>query len=415
MIQKINPGKRTGKILIPASKSDAQRAILAAVFTNGMSRIRNIGNSSDVHAMLGIVSQLGANVTMDGNDALITGSKQLPKEGTFDVRESGLAFRMLTAVLGVIGGEFTVEAEGSLLNRDQKFIVDFLSENGVEVVSNEYKAPFKINGKLKGSSFKIDGSMSSQFLSGLLIGLPISENRKTVIRVKNLKSIPYINMTLDTLRKFGVDVEDHLDHTKFTIPGEQCFQVTDYEVEADWSSASYWLVASALGHSVALQGLNANSYQADRALIKALYESGCVIGLDDNEITVNGTARVSLDFDATHCPDLFPALALYAAFTPGVSRIKGVSRLVNKESNRGSALKAEFQKMGVIVELQDDYMLIHGGGGIHSASINSHNDHRIAMAFAIAGTMVKEGLMIENAEAVGKSYPEFWDDLKNLN
>lgn len=414
MIQKVKTGRRVGSISVPSSKSDAQRAILASVFTHGLSRVRNMGTSADVRSMIDIANQLGAAIQIEGNDLLITGSNALPKHGEFNPKESGLGIRMLLAVLAVLGGDFKVNAEGSLLNRDQKFILEFLEDNGVQIHSNNNKPPFQLKGKLDGRSFHLDGSMSSQFLSGLLIGLPLSENKKTVLHVKDLKSVPYVNMTLDTLRKFGVEVANK-DHRKYTIPGNQKFEVTDYEVEADWSAASYWLVAGALGHDIQVNGLNPNSYQADRALITALYDSGCSIDLNERAIRVTGSTRVTLDFDATHCPDLFPALAIYGAFTNGVSRIKGISRLANKESDRATVLKSELQKIGVLVELEDDYMLIHGGGDVHSATIDSHYDHRIAMAFAIAGTMIKGGLTIENAEAVNKSYPEFWEDLEKLD
>ena len=410
MIRKVKYGIRRGKVRVPASKSDAQRAILAAVFTNGTSRVRNPGVSEDVKAMLSNAKHLGATISQDGNDVLITGTKVFPTEGTFNAGESGLGIRMLLAVLASIGGDFEINAEGSLLERDQQFIVDFLSENGIQIVSKNGKPPFKLSGQLSQRTLHVDGSMSSQFLSGLLIGLPLRGNKETVVRVNDLKSIPYVNMTLDTLRKFGVSVAND-DHKKYTVSGSQTYQVTDYQTEDDWSAASYWLVAAALGHKIEVNGLNTKSNQADKALIETLHQSGCLI---DQSIMVDGSKRCSLDFDATHCPDLFPALAIYAAFTNGVSRVKGIHRLANKESDRGTVIKSELQKMGVPVELEGDYMLIHGGGAIHSAVIDSHNDHRIAMAFAIAGTLLKDGVTIEGADAVNKSYPEFWEHLESL-
>ena len=373
--------------------------------------MRNPGVSEDVKAMLRNAKQLGATISQDGNDVLITGTKVFPTEGTFNAGESGLGIRMLLAVLASIGGDFEINAEGSLLERDQQFIVDFLLENGIETVSNNGKPPFKLSGQLSQRTLHLDGSMSSQFLSGLLIGLPLRDNKETVVHVNDLKSIPYVNMTLDTLTKFGVIVTND-DHKKYTVPESQTYQVTDYQTEDDWSAASYWLVAAALGHKIEVNGLNSKSNQADRVLIQALHQSGCII---DQSIIVDGSKRCSVDFDVTHCPDLFPALAIYAAFTNGVSRVKGIHRLANKESDRGTVIKSELQKMGVPVELEEDYMLIHGGGAIHSAVIDSHNDHRIAMAFAIAGTLLKDGVTIEGADAVNKSYPEFWEHLESLS
>ena len=197
MIQKIKSGLRKGNVQVPASKSDAQRAILAAVFTNGTSRVKNPGVSADVKAMLSNAKQLGATISQDGIDVLITGAKILPTEGVFNAGESGLGIRMLLAVLASIGGEFEINAEGSLLERDQQFIVDFLSENGIKIESNSGKPPFRLSGQLTQRTLHVDGSMSSQFLSGLLIGLPLGGNKETVVRVNDLKSIPYVNMTLD--------------------------------------------------------------------------------------------------------------------------------------------------------------------------------------------------------------------------
>ena len=182
-------------------------------------------------------------------------------------------------------------------------------------------------------------------------------------------------------------------------------------MEGDWSSASYWFVASALGQDIKVKGLSFQSLQADKALLEVFNIANCTVVQSENGFQIHGNERKAFVFDATHCPDLFPALVVFASLTPGVSKINGVHRLQNKESDRGKVLQAEFEKLGVRIDLEDDVMHIHGQASISGGTINANNDHRIAMCFGVLGMFTTTPIIIDGAEAVIKSYPSFWEEL----
>ncbi len=418
MRQVIHPGLLSGNITIPASKSDSQRAILCAALAVGTSRLSGIGKSDDEIAMLRAVEQMGAviqneneNENERGNVVLITGIKKLPEGLTLSAGESGLGLRLLTCVSASFDQKVMLTGRGSLLLRPMNFFDTVLPRFGCTVSTNEGFLPIEIQGPLTGTTTQVDGSMSSQFISGLLMALPRSKEPSS-LEVIDMKSGPYIQMTLHTLSQFGIVIGNETN--RFRIPGNQHYLATDYSVEADWSSASYWLVAAALGHPVSVSGLNMRSLQADKALLRALMNAGCRVLFDENEIRVDGSALRSFEFDATDCPDLFPALVVLAAKCNGISEIKGVHRLVHKESDRGKALRTEFGKMGLKIDLENDRMLIHGTGKLQGAEVDSHHDHRIAMCLGIAGSIANGVTILTNADSVSKSYPGFWECFKSL-
>jgi 3-phosphoshikimate 1-carboxyvinyltransferase len=291
---------------------------------------------------------------------------------------------------------------------------DYLPKMGVEVHSENGFPPLKINGKLNVGRYEIDGSLSSQFISGLLFGFS-RLNGISTIQVNNLFSRPYVDMTLNTLRAFGaIIIETEKD--SFSIQARE-LKATRYKVEADWSSASYWLVASALGQDVNVHNLNLESKQADKSLLKVFEVANCIIDFS-NGLKIDGKNRKPFQFDATDCPDLFPALVVFAAGINGKSIISGTNRLVHKESNRALTLQSEFGKLGLRIELTENEMHVFGTGKLTGGKVHSHNDHRIAMSLGIASCLANSIIEIEGAEAVSKSYPTFWDDfeqLKNFN
>ena len=415
MNKKINPGKLFGRLVVPPSKSDAQRAILAASLAKGTSQIYNIGSSDDERAMLRNIQALGTTLEERQTHHAITGGKQatnVEDKISLNVGESGLGLRLLAAICASLRTKTELTGEGSIMNRPQSFFEEHLTQLGVKVVSNNGKLPIELHGTIKGGKLEIDGSVSSQFLSGLLMALPLlSEDSELTVR--NLKSIPYVRMTLATLNSFGIKI-DHERFERFKIKGNQHYVPTKYAIESDWSSASYWLVASSLGHDVKCVGLSLDSYQADKAILDAFVAANCVVAIDEEGVKVDGTQRHAFAFDATHSPDLFPALVAFATFCEGTSRISGVHRLRHKESDRASALVSEFSKLGVQISIEQDAMVITGVSDIGSSTVDSHNDHRIAMCLAIAGLNSKNGLEVKGAEAVSKSYPEFWKDLEAL-
>ena len=289
---------------------------------------------------------------------------------------------------------------------------DFFQNSGVLFNSSANFLPVELEGKLERENLLVDGSESSQYISGILLGLPFL-SPSTCLKVINLASKPYVEMTLKTLKAFGIEIEND-DFKSFKWIKPTTYKATNYTIESDWSAASCWLVAAALGADIQLKGLSMVSKQADIQILRALEQANCKMLSMEECIEIDGSTRVPFEFDATDCPDLFPALATLAAFTAGVSTIKGVNRLATKESSRGEVLRSEFAQLGINIELQNNYMLIHGKSKVNGGTVSSHHDHRIAMCFAIAGMFASEIITIEHAEAVSKSYPEFWEHFEKL-
>jgi len=413
MFKSIVPRFRKGSLNIPTSKSDGQRSLLAAALVKGESTLTNLGHSHDELSMLKTIEQLGAIVNKKNeNTYLIDGIDSFPKYASINIGESGLGIRLITSVCAANDGQFKIEGKGSLTERPMNFFTETLPQFGVKINSNDNYIPLFVEGPMIGNKVVIDGSLSSQYLSGLLMALPLLKEDSELI-VTDLKSIPYVQMTLNTLNKFGIEIEnDSFKH--FKIKGNQIYKPTNYTIESDWSSASYWLIASAIGMDIKITGLQMGSLQADKELLNAFLAANCSVINTQNGLKIEGTKRTPFVFDATHCPDLFPALAVFAAYCNGTSSIKGVERLKHKESDRGIVLQTEFKKLGVHIELNGDEMLVHGTGKVNGGTIHSNNDHRIAMCFAIAGCFAEDTITVEQAEAVGKSYPDFWKDLEGL-
>jgi len=308
--------------------------------------------------------------------------------------------------------EITITGEGTLLKRKLGNIAEPLQNLGVKCSSNNGFLPVKVKGPFHGGEVEVDGSESSQFISGLLMALPLATSDSVVI-VHDLKSRPYIDLTIDLLKKFNIKIENR-DYQHFKIQGNQKYQAADIQLEGDWSGAAFLLVAAALNGEIRVTGLNQFSEQADRDILVALADAGVQLKQENGEISVSKSQLSAFEFDAAHCPDLFPPLAVLAAAANGVSKIKGVDRLKNKESNRGKTLQEELGKLGIGIILDGNLMLVKGGK-IKGGTVFSHHDHRIAMAAAVAGLIAEEPVIIQSAECVSKSWPSFFDDLKTLN
>ncbi|MDP4797817.1 MAG: 3-phosphoshikimate 1-carboxyvinyltransferase, partial [Crocinitomicaceae bacterium] len=348
----------SGKVVIPPSKSDGQRAILCAGLSAGKSIIYNVGQSNDELAMIRNIQQFGAKVEIRENEIEVDGSINFPQNVEFNCGESGLGLRLMTSICSVFEGKHTLTGEGSILNRSQTFFSEEFPKMGLEVESNNGFLPITLNGHLKPGIYKVDGSQSSQYISGLLMALPLLKSDSELI-IEDLKSKPYIDMTLSTLASFGIEIR--IEGNKYIIQGNQFYTPTNYKVENDWSSASCWLAAAALGQKIELSGLSISSKQADVAMLDALYAANCNVEFLVDSIRVDGENRRAFTFDATDCPDLFPALVVLALGCSGKSTVKGVRRLKNKESDRGTVLQREFNKLGIKIELLDDEMHIFGG------------------------------------------------------
>jgi 3-phosphoshikimate 1-carboxyvinyltransferase len=413
MDKEVQAGLLKGVIQISPSKSDAQRVMLAAALAKGTSIIHNVGNSADEIAMQSVIECIGARIQNVSPSTLrIIGIDRFPEKLALNVGESGLGARLVIPICAAHEGQYEINGEGTLCARPMKFFEEVLPVLGVSIKSKDGFLPFTVNGPMYATEIVVDGSQSSQYISGLLMALPLLKE-SSVLQVENLKSIPYLKMTLNTLSTFGIEIQQQ-DYKEFLIKGNQSYLSTEYSVEGDWSSASYWLVASALGADIYVNGLSMSSLQADKKILDAFVGAGCTIKHTDQGIAIDGNDRHTFIFDATHCPDLFPSLVLFAALTEGTSKIKGVQRLKYKESDRGEVLKKEFEKLGISIEIVEDIMLIHGKTSINGGMVDSHHDHRIAMCMGIAGLFSTSPITIQHSDAVAKSYPEFWSHLDKL-
>jgi 3-phosphoshikimate 1-carboxyvinyltransferase len=409
----VKPGVRKGIIHVPPSKSDSQRALLCAALADGKSNIDHVGNSADEQAMLRAISDLGASITVrEEGKYTIEGMQSLLKNTQVNAHESGLAARLLTAVCASGDENITITGSGSLVSRTMEFYAEVLPQFGVKLSDFNGHLPITVQGPMLGKEIEIDGSISSQFISGLLIALPLAHGTSRV-KIVNLASRPYVDMTLKTLRTFGIDIEK-IDQDTYSIVGDQRYQASDCTIEGDWSAASCWLTAAALGADLSISGLSSSSAQADKQMLAALMSAGCSIHFSKDGIRINGDKKHPFEFDARDSPDLFPALVTLAAHIPGKSIIYGANRLIHKESNRAASMCSEFFKLGIAIEHIDDALHIHGKSSLLGGEVQAHNDHRIAMALGICGLFSQGPIVINGSESVGKSYPSFWTDMDAL-
>ena len=417
MIARIKPSVVSGEINSSPSKSSMQRACAAALLHLGDTIIYNPGISDDDHAALEIIEKLGATVSFQNDSSIHISSKGVhPIDTIIHCGESGLSLRMFTPIAALSDKKITIDGKGSLLKRPIPFFEKILPKLNVDVTTNEGRLPIVIHGPLQPSNIEIDGSGSSQYLTGLLMAFGACVNQPTVIKVEKLESKPYIDLTLSVMADFGlnVPVNDRYLTFSFLTTKNTKKETIQYTVEGDWSGAAFLLVAGAIAGSVVVSGLQNHSTQADRAILNVLTDAGCKVVVNESTIAVSKSLLKGFQFDATDCPDLFPPLVALACNCIGMSEIKGVNRLIHKESNRGVALQQEFAKMNVEIEIIGDVMRIKGGGMIAGATVHSHGDHRIAMACAVAALCANDEVVIEHAEAINKSYPLFFDHLKKL-
>ena len=424
----IHPSHLNGSIQAPASKSSMQRACAAALLSKGTSIIHNPGHSNDDKAAIRIVKALGAVVEINkelviNNSGFPESSKVSPVGGDLEgaeinCGESGLSIRMFTPIVALSDKEITINGSGSLRTRPKDFFDEILPKLGVKIKSNGGKLPMIVQGPLIPTNIEVDGSLSSQFLTGLLMAYSAAGAKNVSIKVNDLKSKPYVDLTLDVMKKFGMYVPENRNFEEFIFHSELTHdsQLTthDYTVEGDWSGGAFLLVAGAIAGPITVRGLDLSSTQADRAIVDAMMNANAAIAMEAKGIKIHPGGLRAFEFDATDCPDLFPPLVALAAYCDGTTKIKGVNRLTHKESNRAVTLQDEFDKMGVVIDLEDDMMIVHGGGIVKGADVHSHHDHRIAMACAVAALKANSETVIEEAMAVKKSYPDFYNDLKSL-
>lgn len=417
----VSPSAITGQIFAPASKSSMQRACAASLVRRAGSIVHNPGTSNDDKAALGVIQVLGATI-----ENLHNGSVKINSEGflassadgvTVNCGESGLGIRMFAPIIALNAGTVTINGEGSLLSRPMDFFDEVLPQLGVQVTSNNGKLPLVLKGPLQPQNITIDGSLSSQFLTGLLLAYAAAGASGVGIKVIDLKSRPYVDLTLKVMKDFGLPVPVNRNYEEFYFEpsdNSDAKPLIEYTVEGDWSGGAFLLVAGAIAGNITVKGLDVQSTQADKAVLQALKDCGCSLTIKDGVIDIGPGTLTPFRFDATDCPDLFPPLVALAAYCNGITVIKGVQRLTHKESNRALTLQDEFGKLGIAIELKGDEMFINGGTGVKAARVHSRHDHRIAMACAVAALKADGEVVIDEAQAINKSYPDFYKHIELL-
>lgn len=414
MDKSISLGSVKGVITPPSSKSYAQRAIALSLLAEGRTILRNIEFCKDTRSALKCIEALGARVEMLDDSTLAIEGGLNPVSNTLYVGESGLATRLFTPVASLNRTPITIEGEGTLLYRPMEMMIEPLRKLGVTVRDGGGFLPIEVQGPIHGGELRVDGSISSQFITGLLLALPLAEE-DTTLYVDSPVSTPYIDMTIDTARRFGVEImHNEGDYTQFFIEGGQHYTPTDLSIEGDWSGAASMLVAGAIAGEVSVKNISTLSKQADTAICRALERAGAGIIIEQDSITVSRRDLRGFEFDATNAPDLFPALAALAAAAEGESIIIGTDRLRHKESDRAETIRREYEKLGIEVDISEKNIMRIRGGEIHPATTFSHNDHRIAMSIATSALRCKGEVVIEQAECVEKSYPTFFEDLESI-
>lgn len=405
---KITPSILKGNITVPPSKSAAHRLLIAAGLADGESVISNIYMSKDIEATIEAMKALGAEISCSEDrgglyKVYIKGISKPVKEAVIDCNESGSTLRFLIPVASALGVNATFVGKGKLPQRPITPYLSEMTKNGVRFDYNN-TMPFSVSGKLKPGEYKIAGDISSQFITGLLFALSVLDGKSEIVLTSHLQSKPYVDITVDCLNKFGACIEE--TPNGYSVGGIKALKPHSESVEGDYSQAAFFYTANVLGCDISIDGLNESSFQGDKRIVgickDAMYNSS-----DKNQLK-------PFDIDCSDIPDLVPILTVLASFCDGVSHIKNAARLRIKESDRLSAISNALNAVGGKVKELDDGLEITGVEFLDGGEIDACNDHRIAMAMAIASIKCKDKLIIKGAECVEKSYPNFFDDFKKL-
>lgn len=401
----------SGKIDAPASKSMMQRAAIVAALAEGESIIKNPSFCDDAIATMRVVKTLGAKVEQGDNEVRIIGGGA-PIGDTLDCGESGTCMRMIAAVAALHLKEFTITGRGTLLTRPVGMIEGPLRALLAECRTNNGKPPITVKGPLDGGIAWVDGSESSQLLSGLLMVLPLCD-KGSEVRVQNLKSKGYVRMTQRLLSEFGVDINSDISFARFVIDGKQRYVAREYTVEGDWSGAASMLVAGAIAGEVEVNNLR-TGFQPDESVKRVLMDAGAKVECSEGSVRVSKAELRAFEFDATDSPDLFPPLAALACACEGKSVIHGADRLKDKESDRAAALVEGFSELGADIKVVEKTMEIIGGRKLRGGILDPRKDHRIVMAGAVLALVSEEGVTIKDEGYVAKSFPNFFTHLESL-
>ncbi len=409
----IYPGSLHGCVQIPPSKSAAHRAIICAALAKGKSVLSPIILSDDMTATIQAVKQMGAECNLTGETLTVDGTKTLTvPNAEIDCLESGSTLRFLIPVCAAGGMSCTFTGHGRLPERPIGIYTKMLPHAGT-LCQTEGGLPLTISGKLQPGEFRLAGNVSSQFITGLMLALPLLSADSTILLTSPLESKGYVDLTIHILRQFGIEIQ--------TIPngwhirGNQTYLARDYTIEGDWSQAAFFMSAAVLGGSLELKGLEPQSVQGDKAGLPIFQKLGMQAEWKNGNLLCSpGKGVQNRTIDASQIPDLVPAIAVTAALIPGVTHIINAGRLRIKESDRLASVSDGLHRLGANAEEQEDGLVIHGGSAFAGGKINGYNDHRIVMAFSVGALRADESITITDADSIKKSYPGFFEDFAKL-
>jgi 3-phosphoshikimate 1-carboxyvinyltransferase len=408
----IKPVSLTGTVTAPPSKSMTHRYLIISALAEGTSLLGDPLRSEDTLATVEALRKLGVQVDDVGGDWEVKGGSLQPKSSIIDCKESGTTMRLVIGLCSLLEEPCTLSGAPSLIRRPNKPLLDALEQLGVQTQSKNGYPPITVKGKMKGGEAEIRGDISSQFISSIILAAPYAVNPVALKVTTRLESKPYVEMTLNAMKNSGVKAQHSENLDMIHVPNGN-YSPLRARIGGDWSSAAYMLAAGAVSGKVHVDNLDVNSSQADKEIIKILDEMEAYIKITGKRVTTEKSDLTAIEADLRDSPDIFPIVACLCSVAEGTSRLTGLARLKIKESDRLAAVMEGLEKMDVNITSTDDSITIKGGTPI-GAAIDPHNDHRMAMSFAVLAHAAEGETTIMNPECVSKSYPGFWDDLKKI-
>lgn len=409
----IKPGALNGTVSVPPSKSAAHRAIICAALSDGTSIIEPVELSNDIKATIECMKKLGAEIQLENKTLTVNGRNIFSADNIqLDCGESGSTLRFLIPVAAAGGVSTEFVGHGKLPERPIGVFTECLPQHNVECITKG-GLPLKINGRLESGTYYVPGNISSQFITGLLLALPLTNGDSEIILTSELQSGDYINMTVDTMKAFGVEVS--ASENGWKIKGGQHYKPMHFTVEGDWSQAAFFMTAAALGGKITIDNLDINSRQGDKACMEIYSQFGADITLHDNGcITIEHNKLKGTEINAENIPDMVPALAVVAALCKGTTVITGAERLRIKECDRLAAMRDGLSRLGADITETPDGFIINGREKLFGAEVDGYNDHRIVMSLTVAAVRSDGDIIITGPESVNKSYPDFFEVHKKL-
>jgi 3-phosphoshikimate 1-carboxyvinyltransferase len=393
-----------------SSKSEAHRLLICAALGDKACRIICTDTNADIDATVSCLNSLGADIKRISDVFTVEPIRKVIHGQALDCNESGSTLRFMLPVAAALGADCSFHMRGRLSQRPLSPLYEILSDNGVSL-SPQGENPLKLSGQLSSGDYSIAANVSSQYISGLLFALSICEGKSSLTLEGKIESAPYIDLTVDALKAFGVKIEYVESDHRFEISGhDRLSSPTETVVGGDWSNAAFLLVAGAIGKNpVSVSGLDLSSRQGDKEILAVLERMGACIAYSNGEITVHPSKLISTDVDASQIPDLVPIIATAASVASGTTKIYNAGRLRLKESDRIESVCATLTSLGADIESTDDGVIIHGRESLVGGEVDSYNDHRIAMSAAVASLACETEVKINRFEAINKSYPSFTD------